>query len=169
MKIHSVGVQLFHRQTDMTKLRVAFHNFANSPEKLIWFHRSALQLHDKDRHAVFFSDIVIWSPQTHSMGKILLNPSNAELNPICHLLALLAHHILHVSGMRVKWCLRSCGIIRSHAVLECLNLENAISRQSRNVGNDQSTLPNIPEELRANLHCGWSLKRRIFLKCSSRW
>jgi hypothetical protein len=28
---------------------------------------------------------------------------NAELNPICHLLALLGvHHILHVSGIRVK-------------------------------------------------------------------
>ena len=32
-----------------------------------------------------------------------LNPLNAELNPICHLLALLgAHHIFHVSGLRVK-------------------------------------------------------------------
>ena len=31
------------------------------------------------------------------------NPLNAELNPICHLLALLgAHHIFHVSGIRVK-------------------------------------------------------------------
>jgi hypothetical protein len=31
------------------------------------------------------------------------NPLNAELNPICHLLALLGtHHILHVS--RVKFC-----------------------------------------------------------------
>jgi len=31
------------------------------------------------------------------------NPLNAELNPICHLLALLgAHHIFHVSGLRVK-------------------------------------------------------------------
>jgi len=30
------------------------------------------------------------------------NPSNAELNPICHLLALLeVHHILHVSWIRV--------------------------------------------------------------------
>ena len=30
-------------------------------------------------------------------------PLNAELNPICHLLALLgAHHILHISGLRVK-------------------------------------------------------------------
>jgi len=32
-----------------------------------------------------------------------LNPLNVELNPICHLLALLgAHHILHVSRIRVK-------------------------------------------------------------------
>jgi hypothetical protein len=31
------------------------------------------------------------------------NPLNAELNPIYHLMALLgAHHILHVSGLRVK-------------------------------------------------------------------
>jgi hypothetical protein len=34
---------------------------------------------------------------------VTLNPSNAELNPICHLLTLLeAHHIFHVSGLRVK-------------------------------------------------------------------
>jgi hypothetical protein len=33
----------------------------------------------------------------------LFNPLNGELNPICHLLALLgAHHILHVSGIRVN-------------------------------------------------------------------
>jgi hypothetical protein len=32
-----------------------------------------------------------------------INTLNTELNPICHLLALLgAHHILHVSGIRVK-------------------------------------------------------------------
>jgi hypothetical protein len=32
-----------------------------------------------------------------------INPLNAELNPICHLLALLgAHHILHVSRLRVN-------------------------------------------------------------------
>jgi hypothetical protein len=30
---------------------------------------------------------------------------NTELNPICHLLALLeAHHILHISRIRVKNC-----------------------------------------------------------------
>jgi hypothetical protein len=34
---------------------------------------------------------------------ITFNPLNAELNPICHLLALLgAHHILHVSRIRVN-------------------------------------------------------------------
>ena len=33
----------------------------------------------------------------------IFNPLNAELNPICYLLALLeAHHILHVSSMRVN-------------------------------------------------------------------
>jgi hypothetical protein len=33
----------------------------------------------------------------------IIDPLNAELNPICHLLALLgAHHILHVSRIRVK-------------------------------------------------------------------
>jgi len=38
-----------------------------------------------------------------SRYKCTINPSNAELNPICHLLALLgAHHILHVSRIRVN-------------------------------------------------------------------
>jgi hypothetical protein len=36
-------------------------------------------------------------------GREVLNPLNAKLNPICHLLALLgAHHILHVSRIMVK-------------------------------------------------------------------
>ena len=33
---------------------------------------------------------------------ICINPLNAELNPICYLLVLLAHHFLHVSRIRVK-------------------------------------------------------------------
>ena len=37
------------------------------------------------------------------MSVNMFNPLNAELNPICHLLALLeAHHILHVSRIRVN-------------------------------------------------------------------
>ena len=36
--------------------------------------------------------------------KFYINPLNAKLNPICHFLALLgAHHIRHVSRIRVKW------------------------------------------------------------------
>jgi len=35
-------------------------------------------------------------------GSININPLNPELNPICYLLALLAHHFLHVSRIRVK-------------------------------------------------------------------
>ena len=31
-----------------------------------------------------------------------INPLNPELNPICYLLALLAHHFLHVNRIRVK-------------------------------------------------------------------
>jgi hypothetical protein len=39
---------------------------------------------------------------TEGMSEVV-NPLNAELNPICHLLALLgAHHILHVSRIRVN-------------------------------------------------------------------
>jgi hypothetical protein len=42
-----------------------------------------------------------------------LNPLNAELNPICYLLALLgAHHILHVSRIRVN-ITKSCVFPRS--------------------------------------------------------
>ena len=40
---------------------------------------------------------------TPSLLPHLFNPLNAELNPICHLLALLgARHIFHVSGLRVN-------------------------------------------------------------------
>ena len=39
----------------------------------------------------------------HIEGPHIINPLNAELNPTCHLLALLgAHHIFHVGGLRVK-------------------------------------------------------------------
>jgi len=39
----------------------------------------------------------------HHVEFLNVNPLNAELNPICYLLALLgAHHFLHVSRIRVK-------------------------------------------------------------------
>jgi len=42
MKIRPVGAELFHadRQTDMTKLRDAFHNFANAPKNVTTMHCS---------------------------------------------------------------------------------------------------------------------------------
>jgi len=53
---------------------------------------------------VFSVDIMY---KIHRNRYIHVNPLNAELNPICHLLALLgAHLILHVSRIRVNmvWC-----------------------------------------------------------------
>jgi len=39
----------------------------------------------------------------YKISPVFINTLNAELNPICHLLALLgAHHIFHVSGLRVN-------------------------------------------------------------------
>ena len=48
---------------------------------------------------ILFSSILCTCPNQHN----LFNPLNAELNPICHLLALLGvHHFLHVSRIRVN-------------------------------------------------------------------
>jgi len=45
---------------------------------------------------------------------LYINPSNAELNPICHLLALLGtHYIFHVSGIRVNNCPTKCNTKQS--------------------------------------------------------
>ena len=43
------------------------------------------------------------TPFRQTSFPINFNPLNAELNPICHLLALVgAHHMLHVSRVRVN-------------------------------------------------------------------
>jgi len=42
------------------------------------------------------------SQSEHHVECLNVNPLNPELNPICYLLALLAHHFLHVSRIRVK-------------------------------------------------------------------
>jgi hypothetical protein len=48
-------------------------------------------------------ETVDWSIRTVEEENCHFNSLNAELNPICHLLALLgAHHIFHVSRIRVK-------------------------------------------------------------------
>ena len=44
-----------------------------------------------------------WAPNNASKWQMGFNSLNAELNPICHLLALLwTHHIFHVRGLRVN-------------------------------------------------------------------
>ena len=83
--------------------------------------------------------------------KVHINPLNAELNPICHLLALLgAHHILHVSRLRVNaatYCRGPCtgsrsrggaGKILASACIRC----RRISRPSRRQGR---TRPDTPD------------------------
>jgi hypothetical protein len=51
---------------------------------------------------------------------LLVNPLNTELNPICHLLALLGpHHILHVSRIRVKHCFFPIGSLFYKHLLLC--------------------------------------------------
>ena len=53
-----------------------------------------------------WDDQLNWTMQGALSGVrtvVIINPSNAELNRICHLLALLgAHHIFYISGLRVK-------------------------------------------------------------------
>jgi len=52
-----------------------------------------------DSYELRLFDQEMFSP----LMKRIFNPANVELTPICHLLALLgAHHILHVSWIRVK-------------------------------------------------------------------
>ena len=58
----------------------------------------------------FYSRVSFSERQRHTWKKPVavntVNPLNAELNPICHLLTLLgAHHILHISRIRVKMLL----------------------------------------------------------------
>jgi hypothetical protein len=49
------------------------------------------------------------------------NPLNAELNPICHLLALFgAHHILHVCRIRVN--LPSVSSLELITIMTCLSV-----------------------------------------------
>ena len=64
---------------------------------------------------------------TQSAPGVFFNPLNAVLNPICHLLALLgAHHILHVSRIRVKESCRSVKLTTQTHLLPGLRTSGAI-------------------------------------------
>ena len=57
-----------------------------------------------DSRHIFLSEAILTeSALSFHISKIFINALNAELNPICHLLELVgAHHILHVSRLRVS-------------------------------------------------------------------
>jgi len=56
-----------------------------------------------DTHALFVSTAYKIQNSVQYCRGVRFNPLNAELNPICHLLALLgAHHIFDVSRLSVK-------------------------------------------------------------------
>jgi len=63
----------------------------NSPGDLHDIHQCALAL-----------KILAHIHMKHIPHLLQFNPLNPELNPICYLLALLAHHFLHISRIRVK-------------------------------------------------------------------
>ena len=67
-------------------------NRIKSPQKNVMVSTSGVENLQVVRDCVFYSPI----------GYDDINPLNPELNPICYLLALLAHHFLHVSRIRVK-------------------------------------------------------------------
>jgi len=62
-----------------------------------WVHATASIL----RYTYIACLVNLLKPTCYAMHH-QFNPLNAELNPICYLLALLAHHFLHVSRIRVK-------------------------------------------------------------------
>jgi hypothetical protein len=57
--------------------------------------------HDSPKF-LFFSEVTR-ERESERHGHLSFNPLNAGLNPICHLLGLLAHHIFHVSGLGLKY------------------------------------------------------------------
>ena len=63
-----------------------------SSVSLVHMDLTNLSFHCIFSHAVLSSSVIV----------LVVNPLNPELNPICHLLVLLAHHFLHVSRIRAK-------------------------------------------------------------------
>ena len=72
----------------------------NLDEKLVDFEQSYRCLKSGDINRE--TESIIVAAQDQAMCINSFNPLMTELNPICHLLALLrAHHILHVSSLKV--------------------------------------------------------------------
>jgi len=81
------------------------HNINTRHTSNLHLPRAHLNIYQRGVH---YSGIKIFNSlprdiKTYIDNPRIFNPLNTQLNPICHLLALLgAHHILHVSRIRVK-------------------------------------------------------------------
>ena len=91
---------------------------------------------------------------TSAETDFLINPLNAELNPICHLLALLgAHHILHISRIRVNPMLK-----RGAWFQEIYVKQDKICIHKHEQFTNQNMTRKASENLRGSyflLNCGW--------------
>jgi hypothetical protein len=81
--------------------------FLYEKSSLSWLAGQWGRLHSLDSPWSYADTRVCKKPKLVWFGDF--NPLNAELNPICHFMALLgAHHIFHVGGLRVKVQFGSC-------------------------------------------------------------
>ena len=103
-----------------------------------------------------------------SSGEVI-NPLNAELNPICHLLALLGVHFLHVSRIRVKFLtLRLLmsyiygapilDVSRSHTTTRHIRYDSS----GRVISSSQRPLPdNTRHSQQTNIHAPGGIRTQI--------
>ena len=77
---------------------VIFVELPAKAEWLVYAPHSQIQL---SAHTVYLC-VLYGSRDKPIISLYNINPLNAKLIPICNLLALLAHHFLHVSRIRVK-------------------------------------------------------------------
>ena len=91
-----------YTEINLNLLYLAWHLYLNA--KIFW---SFLTSNTIYINMEYFRRIICTLCNWRELGRAfplldVLNPLNAELNPICYLLALLAHHFLHVSRISVK-------------------------------------------------------------------
>ena len=106
-------LSVYHTPPTNTEVENRWSNTSTPPLCLHWYVRSRpLQSRSHHLEMQCFGFIQIKLPfkiiflleqqNCYYADIILINPLNPELNPICYFLALLAHHFLHVSRIRVK-------------------------------------------------------------------
>jgi hypothetical protein len=106
---------LYHIEDGWRKFAFLHYNCARRMTQICVFNTRLFSMHNTLNYAirtaclrmVLLTDVYrnltsLWiKPRERAFKQF--NPLNAKLNPICHLLALLwAHHILHISRIRVK-------------------------------------------------------------------